>query len=133
GRGGGWLSVWTGVVGMVRGGSCRGNGVGARLADRVEPRRALGPLYALGSALTLGCLWMNAVVGRLPGLDSESMPWELRTLVVVTLDFLIPATVLGMIGPVVAKMAVEQARRSGTALGDVYFFGAVGSIVGTFL
>ena len=38
-----------------------------------------------------------------------------------------------MIGPVVAKMAVEQSRRAGSAIGDVYFCGAVGSIVGTFL
>ena len=49
------------------------------------------------------------------------------------LDFLIPATVLGMVGPVVAKMAVEQARKAGSAIGDVYFWGAIGSIVGTFL
>ena len=49
------------------------------------------------------------------------------------LDFLIPATVLGMVGPVVAKMAVEQSKRSGSAIGDVYFCGAIGSIVGTFL
>src|SRR5262245_10235865 len=74
---------------------------------------------------------MNAVVGLTPGLDI--MPWTIRTVVVVTLDFLIPATVLGMIGPVVAKMAVEQARKAGSAIGDVYFMGAVGSIAGTFL
>ena len=61
------------------------------------------------------------------------MNWELRTVLVVLIDFLIPATVLGMIGPVVAKMAVEQARRAGSAIGDVYFWGAVGSIAGTFL
>ena len=40
------------------------------------------------------------------------MNWELRTVLVVMLDFLIPATVLGMVGPVVAKMAVEQAAKS---------------------
>ncbi len=51
----------------------------------------------------------------------------------VTLDFLVPATVLGMVGPVVAKMAVEQARKAGSAIGDVYFWGAIGSIAGTFL
>ena len=61
------------------------------------------------------------------------MNWELRTVLVVLIDFLIPATVLGMVGPVVAKMAVEQARRAGSAIGDVYFCGAVGSIAGTFL
>ncbi|AGA30502.1 fused MFS/spermidine synthase [Singulisphaera acidiphila] len=125
------LSVWTSVIGIMLGGICLGNVLGGRLADRVEPSKAVGPLYALGTFLTLSCLWMNAVVGLTPGL--ESMPWNLRTVVVVTLDFLIPATVLGMIGPVVAKMAVEQAKKAGSAIGDVYFFGAVGSIVGTFL
>ena len=54
-------------------------------------------------------------------------------MIVVILDFLVPATVLGMIGPVVAKMAVEQAAKAGSAIGDIYFSGAVGSIVGTFL
>ena len=125
------LTVWTSVIGIMLGGICLGNVLGGRLADRVEPGRAVGPLYAFGAILTLSCLWMNAVVGLFPGLDS--MPWDLRTVLVVVLDFLVPATVLGMIGPVVAKMAVEQARKSGSAIGDVYFMGAVGSIVGTFL
>lgn len=124
------LTVWTSVIGIMLGGICLGNVLGGRLADRVEPGRAVGPLYALGSFLVLSCLWMNAIVGLTPGLDL--MPWTLRTVVVVTLNFLIPATVLGMIGPVVAKMAVEQARKAGTAIGDVYFWGAVGSIAGTF-
>ena len=52
----------------------------------------------------------------------DQMNWELRTVLVVLIDFLIPATVLGMVGPVVAKMAVEQARRAGSAIGDVYFW-----------
>ncbi len=125
------LSVWTSVIGIMLGGICLGNVLGGRLADRIDPARALGPLYALGSALTLGSLWMNGVVGYIPGLGY--LPLGLQTIVVVSLDFLVPGTVLGMIGPVVAKMAVEQAKRSGGALGDVYFMGAVGSIVGTFV
>lgn len=124
------LAVWTSVIGIMLGGICLGNVLGGKLADRVEPRRAIGPLYALGAALTLGCLWVNAVVGYLPGLDY--LQWDLRTILVVTLDFLVPGTVLGMIGPVVAKMAVEESKKSGSAIGDVYFMGAVGSIVGTF-
>ena len=124
------LVVWTSVIGIMLGGICLGNVLGGRLADRAEPRRAVGPLYALGALLTIGCLWVNAYVGRLPGLDS--LPWDVRTLVVVALNFLAPGTVLGMISPVVAKMAVTQSEKSGTALGDVYFWGAFGSIVGTF-
>ena len=92
----------------------------------------MGPLFALGSFLTLGCLWVNAEIGRIMPAP-ESLNWELRTVIVVILDFLVPATVLGMVGPVVAKIAVEQSKRTGSAIGDVYFWGAIGSIVGTFV
>jgi spermidine synthase len=123
------LIVWTSVIGIMLGGICLGNVLGGRLADKVEPRRAVGPLYAMGAGLTLFCLWMNALIGFLPG--SETLPWNVWTVIVVALDFLVPTTVLGMIGPVVAKWAVEQARHSGSAIGDVYMMGAFGSIVGT--
>ena len=120
------------MIGIILGGICLGNVLGGRLSDRVEPRRAVGPLFALGAFLTLCSLWVNAEISRiLP--SPAAMNWEVRTILVVLVDFLIPATVLGMIGPVVAKMAVEQARRAGSAIGDVYFWGAVGSIVGTWL
>ncbi len=126
------LTVWTSVIGIILGGICLGNVLGGRLADRTQPRRVVGPLFALGSFLTLGCLWVNAEIGRIMP-SPESLNWELRTVIVVILDFLVPATVLGMVGPVVAKIAVEQSRRTGSAIGDVYFWGAIGSIVGTFV
>src|SRR3954451_14396117 len=103
------LVVWNSVIGIMLGGICLGNVLGGRLADRVAPGRAVGPLYAMGAALTLGCLWLNTLGGMIP---EEVVPW-LRTLAVVTIDFLVPGTLLGMIGPVVAKMAVEQSRRTG--------------------
>jgi MFS family permease len=124
------LTVWTSVIGIILGGICLGNVLGGRLSDRVDPRRAVGSLFALGAFLTLTTLWVNSQIGRiLP--QPDQMNWELRTVLVVLIDFLIPATVLGMVGPTVAKIAVEQARRAGSAIGDVYFWGAVGSIVGT--
>jgi MFS family permease len=126
------LTVWTSVIGIILAGICLGNVLGGRLADRVEPRRAVGPLFALGSLLTLCSLWINAKLGLIIP-NPDQMNWELRTVIVVVLDFLVPATILGMVGPVVAKMAVEQARRAGSAIGDVYFWGAIGSIAGTFL
>jgi spermidine synthase len=124
------LNVWTSVIGIMLGGICLGNVLGGRLADRSDPARVIGPLYALGSALTLGCLWLNAIGAYIP---EEGVPNWFRTVALVSIDFLIPGTVLGMIGPVVAKLAVEQARKAGSAIGDVYFMGAVGSIAGTFL
>jgi MFS family permease len=126
------LTVWTSVIGIILGGICLGNVLGGRLADRVDPRRAVGPLFALGAFLTLCSLWVNGYIGNIIP-SPEHLNWELRTVIVVTLDFLIPATILGMVGPVVAKIAVEHAAKAGSAIGDVYFCGAVGSIAGTFL
>ncbi|MDX2036881.1 MAG: fused MFS/spermidine synthase [Isosphaeraceae bacterium] len=124
------LNVWTSVIGVMLGGICLGNYLGGRLADRVDPRRAVGPLYTLGALLTLTCLWANITGGSIP--ESSQFPW-FRSIALVIVDFLIPGTVLGMVSPVVAKIAVEQARRTGSAIGDVYTLGAVGSIVGTFI
>ncbi len=124
------LDVWTSVIGIMLGGICLGNVLGGRLADRSEPSKVLGPLYALASALTLASLWLNSLGALIP---ESGVPGWFRTVVLVSIDFLVPGTILGMIGPVVAKLAVEQARRAGSAIGDVYFLGAVGSIAGTFL
>ncbi len=124
------LNVWTSVIGIMLGGICLGNVLGGRLADRSDPSRVIGPLYALGAALSLSCLWLNSLGAYIP---EEGVPNWFRTVALVSIDFLVPGTVLGMIGPVVAKLAVEQARKTGSAIGDVYFLGAVGSIAGTFL
>ena len=56
--------------------------------DRVEPRRAVGPLFGLGAFLTLCCLWVNAEIGRIMPAP-EAINWELRTVIVVILDFLV--------------------------------------------
>src|SRR4029079_5059930 len=84
------LTVWTSVIGIILGGICLGNVLGGRLADRVEPRRARRAVFALVAFVTLFSLWMNAEVGNLIP-SAESINWELRTVLVVTLDFLIPA------------------------------------------
>lgn len=128
------LSVWTSVIGVILAGICLGNVLGGKLADRFRPRGAVGPLFALGAAFTLVTLWMNsAVIPQLGAL--ESLAWEWRAVAVVVIDFLIPSTILGMIGPVVAKLAVEEAdpARAGSAMGRVYAMGNLGSIVGTLL
>src|SRR5262249_57342934 len=92
----------------------------------------VGRVWAFGESLPRWTVWVSAQRGRILA-PADQMNGEVRTVLVVLIDFLIPATVLGMVGPVVAKMAVEQARRAGSAIGDVYFWGAIGSIAGTLL
>ena len=51
----------------------------------------------------------------------------------VALVFFLPSFMLGMISPVVAKMALDLGYRTGQTIGGVYARGVVGSIVGTFV
>ena len=126
------LTVWTSVIGIILGGICLGNVLGGPAGGPGRAASSGWPALRAGIASGAG-LPLGQCRARAHPPAPESINWELRTVLVVILDFLVPATVLGMVGPVVAKMAVEQSREAGSAIGDVYFCGAVGSIVGTFL
>lgn len=126
------LAVWTSVIGIMLLGICLGNALGGRLADLAPPRRLIGPMLALGSAMTIISLIVNDLTG--PSVSGiETLPFNMRAVLLISLDFLIPTTILGMISPIVAKLAVENADKKGSAIGLIYFLGAVGSIVGTFI
>jgi len=59
--------------------------------------------------------------------------FPLRLMVMVAFVFLAPAIMLGLISPVVAQMAIDASKNTGRAVGNVYAWGAWGSIIGTFL
>ena len=59
--------------------------------------------------------------------------WPVRIAGHVFLAFFLPSTSLGCIGPLAAKMGLDLGRQVGRTVGSVYAWGAVGSIVGTFL
>ena len=69
-------------------------------------------------------------------LGTIPLSWPYRVLLVTTLVFFLPSVSMGTVSPVVAKLAVDRLRRfkrTGTAIGQVYAWGMVGSILGTFL
>jgi spermidine synthase len=55
-----------------------------------------------------------------------------RILIVTTITFFIPSCILGMISPVVIKLALRKADRVGRVVGKIYAFSTLGSIIGTF-
>lgn len=126
------LAVWTSVIGIMLAGICVGNALGGRLADKAPPRRLVGPLLAIASALSLLSLIINDIAGP-PVAAIEALPFNVRAVILISLDFLIPTTILGMLSPIFAKMAVENTTKTGSAIGLIYFLGAVGSIIGTFI
>lgn len=125
------LYTWTSVIGIVLAGIAIGNYVGGRLADRFRANEALASLFLLSSGLCLLVPLFNERVGSMTFLREQD--WALRIAVHVFLVFFPPAAMLGTISPIAAKMALELGRETGRTVGSVYSWGAVGSIVGTFV
>lgn len=125
------LYTWTSVIGIVLAGIAVGNYIGGLMADRYRPREALAALFLLSSATCLTVPVMNDRIGASVMLHEQD--WALRIALHVLFVFFAPAAALGAISPVAATMALQIGDHTGRTVGSVYSWGAVGSIVGTFL
>ncbi len=125
------LYTWTSVIGVVLAGITVGNFLGGWLADRAVPARLLNWLFLTASILCLSVLWLDGMMA------DQSRPagwgWPAWVVFVVGVVFFLPSMSLGTISPVVASLALSHSRRFGVTVGNVYAWGALGSIVGTFL
>ncbi len=126
------LYTWTGVLGVILAGMSLGNYLGGRMADTARnlPGRIAAMFFA-GAAACLAILWLNAWAGS--SVLLMGLSWPVRILLHMAWAFLLPATVLGTISPMVAKLAIERAAHTGRAIGTLYAWNAVGSIAGTFV
>ncbi len=125
------LYTWTSVIGVILAGISIGNYLGGKVADRHPPLRSLPLLFLAASVLSFSVLWLAQFADTWWRPDYISWPgWVLLN---VTVIFITPAVVLGTIGPVVAKMALDEGRRPGSTMGNIYAWAAAGSIFGTFL
>ena len=124
------LYTWTAVIGVVLAGITIGNYLGGRIADRFKPHKSLAILFALASISCVVIIILNNLVGQWVWLWKFS--WPVRTFSHVSLVFLLPSVLLGTVSPVVAKMALDLGLATGRTVGDIYAWGAAGSIAGTF-
>ena len=125
------LYTWTSVIGVVLAGITLGNFLGGWLADRYDRTRSLAWMYLFGSISCASVLWMDQLVSPLP--RPAMLSWPAWVLTVVAVMFLLPSLALGTISPLVASMALSRSSRLGRTVGSVYAWGALGSIIGTFL
>ena len=124
------LYTWTAVIGVILAGISLGNCLGGRIADRFLARKVLSMLFAISSATCVLVVILNNLVGEWSLLWKFN--WPARVFTHVFLVFMLPSTLLGMISPVVAKMALDRSLPAGRTMGNIYAWGAVGSIAGTF-
>lgn len=122
------LYTWTSVIGVVLAGISLGNYLGGRLADRWASLRFLGQVYLFAALTSFIVLWVD----RMGRVTPDDWPIVVEILALTTAMFFIPCAILGMISPIVAKLAVSDLAKTGRTVGEIYAAGALGSIVGTF-
>jgi MFS family permease len=121
------LQTYTGVIGTVLAGIAIGSWAGGRLADRVDPRRVLGPTVVLGGVFALASSPIVRVMG--PALGSRS-PLSIVTL--AALGFFVPALVLTAVTPMVVKLQLDDLAETGQTVGRLSAIGTIGALAGTF-
>ena len=97
------IEVTTGVIGTVLAGIALGTWLGGRLADRVDPRRLLGPILIAGGALALAVIPMIGLASRY-----EVGPSPQGILIYAGSAFFLPAAVLSAASPTVVKLQLRH-------------------------
>jgi len=122
------LYTWTSIIGVVLAGISIGAYLGGKLADRFPEKKTLGWLLFLSGIATLS---VAPVTGLVAGYHFPTT-LMVRIVIVTTIAFFIPSCVLGMISPVVVKLALRNVETAGNVVGKIYAFSTFGSIIGTF-
>jgi spermidine synthase/MFS family permease len=122
------LEVTTGVIGTVLAGIALGTWLGGRLADRVDPRRLLGPILVVGGILALAVI---PIVGLAASLDLPPDP--VGILIFSGAAFFLPAAVLAAASPTVVKLQLRHLGETGTVVGRYSALGTAGAILGSFV
>ncbi len=118
------LETNTMVIGIALAAIALGSWAGGRAADRVDPRRAIGPLRAVSgvaAAVTPG-----GVRGA-----AEVEPGSGLALLAAAVMILVPGALLSAVTPMVTKLLLTDLGRTGTIVGRLSGIGTVGAIVGT--
>src|SRR5256885_1839328 len=122
------LYTWTSIIGVVLAGMSVGNYVGGVVADRRASRRTLGVVFVAASVASLGILVATqAVISA-----NVPFPFLARIVFYTAAIFFLPSLVLGMVSPIVVKLALADLGRTGNIVGTIYACSTIGSIAGTF-
>jgi MFS family permease len=122
------LYTWTSIIGVVLAGISLGNYVGGWMADRWASPRLLGRVFMLSGLASIGILFVN----RFNLVPAGPWPLMVKSLLLITVLFFPPAVVLGTVSPIVAKLAMHDLEKTGQTVGQLYAYGSMGSIIGTF-
>lgn len=119
------LETSTLVIGMALAAIALGAWAGGQAADRMPPRRAIGPLLA-GSGVAVALMpFVVRGAGEAGGASGA--------LLMAMFTILVPGALLSAVPPMVTKLRLTDLAETGTVVGRLSGIGTVGAIVGTVL
>jgi spermidine synthase len=122
------LTTYTGIIGVILAGIALGAWLGGRAADRYGPERLIGATIAAGGVAAIASIPIIDAVGTL-GLGSEFG----GIVLLAGAGFVLPATILSAVGPMIVRASLTDLRSSGSLVGRLSAIGTAGAISGTFL
>jgi spermidine synthase len=123
------LETYTSIIGVVLAAIAAGSWAGGRLADRVDPKRLVGPTVALAGLLAM----FTVPIVRALGNASNSDGGRLATIWLTFAGFFPAAFVLSMVHPMVVKLQLHDLHRTGRVVGRLSGIATAGALVGTFV
>jgi spermidine synthase len=123
------LETSTAVIGLALAAIALGAWAGGASADRVSPRRVIGPLLVLSGALTLV---INPAVRWMADVGNPTTA-AVNSLVFAAVTVFAPATALSAIPPMVVKLQLATVRETGSVVGRLSAISTLGAIAATFV
>lgn len=117
------LETSTFVIGTALAAIAAGSWAGGRVADRVSPRRLLGPLLGVSGVAVAAT--PSLVRGAAATGDASLL------LLAAVLTILVPGALLSAVTPVTIKLRLTSLHETGTVVGRLSGIGTVGAIAGT--
>lgn len=128
------LYTWTAIIAVVLAGLSVGHWIGGLMAGpdtgRVSAmKRLAAALSGAGAGSLLALVLLNDLA---VGLLTSGLGQVTIVVILTSALFLLPSLFVGMVAPIVTKLAVDgEPGRTGAVLGRMYALGTVGSIAGT--
>ncbi|CAN5547787.1 hypothetical protein BH23ACT3_BH23ACT3_05300 [soil metagenome] len=121
------LETFTAIIGVVLAAIAIGTWLGGVIADRADPRRLLPAVLVLGGATAIA----SVPVIRAFGPAATNAPGT--AVVLATLAFFVPASVLSAASPMVVKIQLDDLANTGHVVGRLSAIGTAGALFGVFV
>ena len=125
------LYTWTSIIGVVLAGLSLGSYLGGLWADAGASEKSAGVVIALAGVFALCSLWLLGLTA--PIVQNSEMTLLGASFIYMLVLFFVPATLLGIVMPLLTTLALKLDTRTGHVVGRMHALGALGSILGTFL